>query len=82
MRKGRHPSRQLGTEDDSSDGLPAPSPWLPACLGIIGIGISVMVSHRFGYLLFWAGAAATVSGMGLALAGEIGYRRQQAGRPR
>jgi hypothetical protein len=57
-------------------------PWLPSSLGIIGIGISIMVSHRFGYLLFWAGAAATVSGMGMALAGEIGYRRQQAGRPR
>jgi hypothetical protein len=55
-------------------------PWLVPCLSIIGIGVSVMVSHRFGYLLFWAGTAAIVSGIVLALAGEIGYRRQRTGR--
>jgi hypothetical protein len=55
-------------------------PWLVPCLMITVIGVSVMVSNRFGYLLFWAGTLAVISGIGMALTGEIGYRRQRTGR--
>jgi hypothetical protein len=55
-------------------------PWLVPCLMVMIIGVSVVVSSRFGYLLFWAGTLAVISGIGMALAGEIGYRRQRTGR--
>jgi hypothetical protein len=55
-------------------------PWLVPCLVVTGIGVSVVASSRFGYLLFWAGILAIAGGLLGVLAGELGYRRERAGR--
>lgn len=55
-------------------------PWLFCCLMLFGVGASVVAKHRFGHLLFWAGVLAIIGGLLVALAGEIGYRRERTGR--
>jgi hypothetical protein len=55
-------------------------PWLVSSLMLVGLGASVTAGNRFGYLLFWAGALAIIGGLLMALAGEVGYRRERTGR--
>lgn len=53
-------------------------PWLGGCFIVVGVGISVLMRSRYGHLPFWAGIAAIVGGLLIALAGEIGYGRERA----
>jgi hypothetical protein len=55
-------------------------PWLVPCLMLMGIGVSVLARNRLGYLLFWAGILLLAGGLLGLLAGELGYRRERAGR--
>ena len=47
-------------------------PWLGGCLGMLVIGVSALIRSHLGYLVFWAGIAAIVGGLLIALGGELG----------
>jgi hypothetical protein len=55
-------------------------PWLVPCLMLIVIGVATVAGNRPGYLLFWAGILVLAGGLLGLLAGELGYRRERAGR--
>jgi hypothetical protein len=52
-------------------------PWLVPCLTMLFIGVSTMVTSRFGYLVFWAGVLLTVGGLLGVLTGYLSLKREK-----
>ena len=55
-------------------------PWLAPCLMSIGLGLSVAALSVFGRIGFWLGILVIIGGLLMALACEIGYRRERTSR--
>jgi hypothetical protein len=53
-------------------------PWLIPSLLLIFIGVPTVISNRFPYLGFWAGALLIFGGLLAVLTCEAGYRKQRS----
>ena len=55
-------------------------PWLVSCVVMVAIGLGTLTTNRHGYLLTLAGSLAMAGGVLGIVSGELGRRRERAGR--